>query len=150
MQRSLLQGSTAQHQEHFLAHVQVMVLRNVLNTHGRDAVASARGPGSAGPSAAPLPGLSRRWGPAASPPSPRARRCHLGSRMRPRRAVTRLALARRRPPGIALPPVIQRLTLSVCITIAVRASAPQQLSNLGNILLSTHFLGSSFNCVSGS
>lgn len=70
--------------------------------------------------------------------------------MRPQRSVTRLVLARRRPPGIALPPVIHMLTLSICIAIAVRASAPQQLNNLRNILLPTHFLGSSFNYVSGS
>lgn len=150
MQRPLLQASNAQHREHLLAHVQVMVIKSVLNTHDREAVASARGTGAAAPFVATLPGLSRRRGSAPSPSSPRARRSLPGSRMRPRRAVTRLALARRRPPGIVLPPVIQRLTLSVCITIAVRASAPQQLNNLGNILLSTHFLGSSFNYVSGS
>lgn len=150
LQRSLLQASNAQHREHLLAHVQVMVIKSVLNTHDRDAVASARGMGAAAPFVATLPGLSRRRGPAPSPSSPRARRSLPGSRMRPRRAVTRLALARRGPPGIVLPPVIQRLTLSVCITIRVRASAPQQLNNLGNILLSAHFLGSSFNYVSGS
>lgn len=61
LQRSLLQASAAQHQEHLLA--QVMVRKSVLNTHDRDAVASARGTGAAGPFAAALPGLSRRRGP---------------------------------------------------------------------------------------
>lgn len=51
-----------------------------------------------------------------------------------------LALVRRRPPGMALLPVIGVLPLSICIAVTVRASAPQRLHNLGNILLPAHLL----------
>lgn len=151
-----MQANNAKWLENLAAHVQVMAIRT-LNLHGSASVMTGEtDPSGICPGDAPLqPSVDRlRVKRAVAWSFPRRVsefwRYLPGSRIRPQRSVTRLALARRRPPGIALSPVTQMLTLSVCIAIVVRASAPQQLNNLGNILLSTHFLGSSFNYVSGS